>query len=321
MYGGLFGDLPAAKNDSGSSSQDQKNNDDGKGAEKKDILALTQDEDSDSRKKGDTDASSKTVKNPSVLKSLGVAGTSMAFVPSHLKRKRNTAINKNTTTAPQLSKPSALPISSIGNDSSTNQVKVPAVAMDLATTWKEETHPKPGSQQETHIHDPHAPATTTQSLSQQSLISASTGGEYAGSTTYPISGESQQQAVAVEPEALRRLHESVTEETAYDPFVPNDLLQYWERQAAVQERKELEREAKEAMEAQARMRKQLELERQKLEEAGDVNKLAEHQENRARIISSEGGRGRGRGVSNLPKWLVDKQKKEAEMRNMPERKE
>ena len=34
----------------------------------------------------------------------------------------------------------------------------------------------------------------------------------------------------------------------YDPYVPNDLLQYWDRQALAKERAALERETKEALE-------------------------------------------------------------------------
>ena len=311
MYGGLFGDLPAAKNDS-FSSKEKKNRNDGDGKEtegqqdkKKKINAIASDIDGSSKKKGGAEAVGKPVKNSSVLQSLGVAGTSMAFVPSHLKRKRNATSNK-ATSPPVFAKPSAPQNYSTINDT----VEVPAVAMDLAT-WQEETQLKSIGQHDTLVHEPHASATQTQKSSFSGNISFS---------DFPLSSNSPN-TVAAEPEALRRLHDSVTEDTEYDPFVPNDLLQYWERQAAVQERKELEREAKEAMEAQARMRKQLEVERQELERSGDVNKLAEHHENRARMIASGGGRGRGRGVSNLPKWLVDKQKEEAKLRNMPEGKD
>ena len=307
MYGGLFGDLPAAKNDT-ASSKEKKDDNDGteketkahQAEEKNATKLIAKDADGSSKNISGPEAVGNPVKNASVLQSLGVAGTSMAFVPSHLKRKRNATSNK-TAAPPVFIKPTAQPNNSTNNDT----VKVPAVAMDLAT-WQEETQLKTVGQQDAAVHDPHA---------TQTQKSASAGG--ASFSNHPSSGNSPK-VVVVESEDLRLLHDSVTEDMAYDPLVPNDLLQYWERQAAVLERKELEREAKEAMEVQARMRKQLEVERQELERSGDVNKLAEHH---ARIISSGGGRGRGRGVSNLPKWLVDKQKEEARLRNLPEGKE
>jgi len=84
----------------------------------------------------------------------------------------------------------------------------------------------------------------------------------------------------------------------YDPFVPNDLLDYWEKLAAKKHREHLERETKEALERQKEMRKQLEEERSEIRMGVNLN------------MATGMGRGRGRGLSNLPAWLVEEQRKE-----------
>ena len=84
----------------------------------------------------------------------------------------------------------------------------------------------------------------------------------------------------------------------YDPMVPNDLLEYWERKAVAAERERLEREKLEQLQQQDALRRQLDIERRALEQEGNAEKLA----------ANERQRGRGRGVSNLPAWLVAKQK-------------
>lgn len=121
----------------------------------------------------------------------------------------------------------------------------------------------------------------------------------------------EEPAIAQESEELRLLHEKA-KENLYDPFVPNDLLQYWERKAVVAERERLEQEQREKLELQTRLREQLEAERRSLAEKGDLKRMAEHQ-----MAGMGRGRGRGRGLSNLPAWLVEKQKKEAELGDLP----
>lgn len=101
-----------------------------------------------------------------------------------------------------------------------------------------------------------------------------------------------------ESEAMMQLHASVVD--IYDPHVPNDLLAYWDRKAMERERLELEREAKETLARQERLRQQLEQERASLEKSGNLDKLVEHRQQTTM--------GRGRGISNLPAWLVEKQK-------------
>jgi len=85
----------------------------------------------------------------------------------------------------------------------------------------------------------------------------------------------------------------------YDPYVPNDLLEYWETLAAKKHREKLERDTREALEQQKAMRKQLEEDRKALLQQATMGSSAPFPRQ---------ARGRGRGVSNLPAWLVEKQR-------------
>jgi hypothetical protein len=115
----------------------------------------------------------------------------------------------------------------------------------------------------------------------------------------------------------------------YDPYVPNDLLEYWETLAAKKHREKLEQETRDALDRQKLVRKQLEEDRERallnkdaMPPAGrgrGVTNMPAWMAERQRQGDSLGtggaaqpaGRGRGRGVSNLPAWLVEKQRKEA----------
>ena len=112
-----------------------------------------------------------------------------------------------------------------------------------------------------------------------------------------------------EPEQLRLLHERAKNQDPYDPLLPNDLLQYWEYRSLAVERERLFQEQQASMREKEELLQQLARERQQLEEAGDYDKVVEHQlQQRGRMT------GLGRGLSNLPAWLVEKQRKEAQER-------
>jgi hypothetical protein len=125
----------------------------------------------------------------------------------------------------------------------------------------------------------------------------------------------------------QQLQEQVKEDP-YDPMIPNDLLHYWEYKSMVQQRQEFEREKLETIQQQEALREQLKQEREQLvllaqkqqqqqqddDEQGidkcdrvDADRaIQEYEQRRAQSL------GRGRGVSNLPAWMVQKQKKETE---------
>lgn len=100
----------------------------------------------------------------------------------------------------------------------------------------------------------------------------------------------------------RRLRQIALDDP-YDPMVPNDLLQYWESKAVAVEREKLERQQLENIREQQLLRQRLERERRELEREGDVDRLVQYEQQH----------GRGRGVTNLPAWLLAKQKHASEL--------
>lgn len=105
------------------------------------------------------------------------------------------------------------------------------------------------------------------------------------STTFTTLSTAHPPQPEQEPDALRHLHDNVRD--PYDPLVPNDFLQYLERQKAQVERRRLEAEHQAALEEQRRLREQL--------YANPSSLVGDDYERRTM--------GRGRGVSNLPAWL------------------
>jgi hypothetical protein len=262
MYGGLFGDLPAAKNAS-------KEEDHGAG----DRSAVPKPPSDESNQ---IKASKEPMKSESsMVKSIGAAGTSMAFVPTAaLNRRRNN--ERPAPAAPSSFSFSLVPTSQRQDQPLSSQTETKRT--ELATGWSvqvEEAKPTLD------------PAADTD----------------ASSHTIPASIEPQEVNHA---DDHLDLHKKVSQDP-YDPMIPNDLLQYWENKALAVERERLEREAQETFEEQQRLRQQLEREREELHKAGNVDMLAEHHTKRSM--------GRGRGLSNLPAWLVEKQRKEREATN------
>lgn len=278
MYAGLFGDLPAAKSS--------------KGGESSTSVAMKKEEPQEEMATKDINENANNKKRrveepkkaPSLIQSLGVAGTSMAFIPSHLKRKRNfvkkaSSLSQTKSAATASSSPANVAIESQQTNSCAMTTKFAVLSDATAPDKKYSMHAlHTSNNDQVQVH----PSSTTAKTSNTNNINPT----------------------ATESEELRRLHGSVTD--PYDPLVPNDLLQYWERQAAVQERQEIEREARETFEQQQHLQKQLEYERKELEKTGDIDRIVEHRQRNA-----VPARGRGRGVSNLPAWLVEKQKLES----------
>jgi hypothetical protein len=208
----------------------------------------------------------------SMVKSIGTAGTSMAFVPTAaLNRRRN---NKRPAPAAPSSISFVQPPQRQYEEQLLSSEEPKASTSTLATGWS------------VHVDEaqPHS--------------------DPASSDTIPASVETHE--VKHTDDRLNDLQKLVSEDP-YDPMVPNDLLQYWENKALSVERERLEREACETLEEQQRLRQQLEREREELQKSGDVDRLVEYHTKRSM--------GRGRGLSNLPAWLVEKQRKEREVGN------
>jgi hypothetical protein len=143
----------------------------------------------------------------------------------------------------------------------------------------------------------------------------------AQSTINDSNNNNNQNLYYPESDVLTDLHEQAKQDP-YDPFVPNDLLAYWERKAVEQQRQKLFRERQQALEAQEQLRLRLEQERQQILASGNIDRIVEFQQQQQYSVpwndnssssSSSSGVGRGRGAAkNLPAWLVEKQRKERE---------
>jgi hypothetical protein len=253
MYGGLFGDLPPTKKEA---KEGKKPSDYGKVASAP-VVATT--------KKA---ANSST--SFSVIRNLGVSGTAVAFVPTAARRrnvKRPAASNLKTITASkQPAPPTAAHASSVVPTETNNYSSY--------TPLQEVIKTKEQSLKEAPAVDKTVP---------ESMLDESTLEESRNSSHQPPNENhhrSHDEQRCRQEESLQKQ----VEEDPYDPLVPNDLLEYWEHQAA-----------RRAWEAQQERRRKIERELQQLE---PVQKIASR------------GRGRG-GVSNLPAWLVERQRQEA----------
>ena len=285
MYGGLFGDLPSAKKSKQKESSPSV-------AAAGDGLFGSLPAASNSKRKPECDGSSASVqqnkspkilekKEPSIVSRLGTTGTAMAFIPRTAVRPRNQQQQKRAPAAPL---PSPFVPAALSASSTTNSAMTPAAKM--SSEWK-------------------VVKVENQNQSQTGKVDVhSENQQHANREEEEEEDEEEEEEDDEEEENRRRMHAKLTLEDPYDPLVPNDLLQYWERRALAKKREYLERERRETLEEQNRIRKVLAEERQELERKGDVDKLVEHR------MQHGMGRGRGRGVSNLPAWLVEKQRKQ-----------
>lgn len=315
MYGGLFGDLPAAKNS--------------KAGGESDTVGSSVSQDSSNKLKDDAGSSTAltggvtgvaitTAAKPAVT----VAASSVtAFVPTAATRKR-----RSTTSSRPLQQPASTnskdeaarppPSSFVAKPRSISAVSSNAPgSVSLATTTTIIRSAK--STEEDPCKSIHASeilpsekkhSEKTKTTDAPALQETSTNIYPQSNTVAPFLSESDQQ---------RRLRlKKLEEDDPYDPMVPNDLLQYWEKKAVEQQRLQLQAEQQRILAQQEQMRVQLERERQELSRKGQMEQLVEHRLQHSMAGSTVGsGHGRGRGVSNLPAWLVEKQRIEADQLN------
>jgi hypothetical protein len=297
-------------------------------------------------------ATSNTIQRPTgqILKGLGAAGTSMAFVPTATLHKRKRFLPNGTPAPPPT-------IKSVAPSTTNNNIN-PSLSPSLdpsapgtatagpATSYSQQTQQPPDSNGATAMST--ATTTTTTGISWISSDLVVTCQDDANSYHPSSNGAADNTANDDEKYDNASDYEDDDDdevyvediEDPYDPFVPNDLLQYWERKALAQERLDLEREAKEAIEQQERMRREVERQREELRQKGDYQQLLLQNHHpplqggtgtgggdmgggvfgygggfsttTSAGAAMGGGRGRGRGVSNLPAWLVEKQRMERE---------
>lgn len=361
MYGGLFGDLPAAKKRTSDSNANNGDEEETKrdpiGGGKATSGSSSTTEGIDAGKQSAVESST-VVSNSGMfaprasvpggqkksrldgrisssshqfLQTVGKAGTTMAFVPTAaLKRKHNPASKQqpaNRGPIKELETPAGHSSGSAPDISSTGScIVVPSSDMgDITTTivrkkpLSSSSTTTPPSVEAVNIHGGSSDNGFKDPMPDEKDHREETDLHVAGaSSSADRSQQHHQQQHATETSNASEITDP------YDPYIPNDLLQYWERQALAQERERLERETREALEKQRLLRERLERERQELEQSGNYQELIQRQittggdvgpatglpiRGNAMGDGSMGrGRGRGRGVSNLPAWLVEKQR-------------
>lgn len=315
----LFGDLPSAKNTSVNSNPinpDIKSNDESENplfgglppssstashatggsttaiAGSKNAASISHSNANNSKNSDVNNAVPKSNEKGSLVSSLGVAGTSMAFVPAAIAqaRKRKKMAQQQQQ---QQQQPTQTKIQKIQEQPSDNDIqnKEP----DETSKETDECNIIPENGREGAIEDDCQKISSR--ISQNSL----------DDTLDSNRNDTALQHEDQDPPHLRQLHASVTPEQTYNPHFPNDYLAYRERKKTERLRKDLEREARERLEKQEMLRKRIEEERRKIEESGDLEKIVESRLGGGQDVMGAGrGRGRGRGVNNLPAWLIQK---------------
>ena len=288
MYGGLFGDLPAAKNAKSTDKATKEKEEEGTSANTTTTTTTTttaNNNDTHNQTATSTKAFTGTTKTPSeppkqpssIVQHVGLAGTTMAFVPTAARRgavKRPIQQSNNNHKRRLISSES---ISSKKADSSTDSTRI-QINESLS------------------VNPPPPPQVTSSTTPSASSAAVST--VHSVTTGNKNNDMDQEHTWKLRQEALK---------DPYDPFVPNDLLLYWEQQAVVQETRQLRETQQRILQEQEDLRKRMQDERNQLLQQGEYDKLMEWSQG---TFASAASRGRGRGVSNLPAWLVQRQQQQ-----------
>jgi hypothetical protein len=266
----LFGDLPAAKNTPAHLVNTSSNN-----------TVATSTKNDVSAKQSAPPAPSKTTEEPkskSLVSSLGTAGTSMAFVPQALRKKKRVSQVPNQSEKKQ-------------RIESTAQVVVANQVQTSSTNVISEQKMQGSDTLSVPIID------SIIDIPKQSILHDNT-------TQEPSDTDEPEPYLENEPPSLRALHEAAKQDPhPYNPHTPNDYLAYRERKKTEAIKQDMQAAALAKIQAHEALRAKIQEERAKIEAEGDIEK----------IVASRGGgmgRGRGRGLSNLPAWLIQKQQQE-----------
>jgi len=347
MYGGLFGDLPAAKGEKRSTSQKEE---EGKGntqqkTSTKESSTKTQNTTSTttSNEKHESsntvvgkgflipNSTTKKIKaggggGPTLTQSIGTAGTTMAFIPTTIKRKKQTPHPSSSKSMSNVKKPAV----------STNTTATPTMAATTTTTTTTTTTIAVQKEQDQHqgpirVVDIHAPQHSIPSTSSLEDQASKNHGEISPESNLPHhpaprednkNNKYNYNDEKMEDENDYQYQDDDDDEEEepitdpYDPYVPNDLLQYWDREAKKEEQWHLEQEAQRALEQQRVLRKRLEEERQELL---SLQQQPSGQGEYGRGFASRlETTGRGRGLSNLPAWYVAQQQQQQQQDRLAE---
>ena len=220
-------------------------------------------------------------KSKSLVDSLGKTGTTMAFMPAALRKRKAPGAT---------ARPRKQATNSVQHDVSTLPNPKPNCAKSEITTNSCER----GSEEK------------DQSLRQEHKKNINI-------HEIPLSFEHIQDEYK-EPQHLIDLHAAVRSADMYNPMMPNDYLAYRQSKENKLINANLQKQAEKTLEMQQKLRDQIEDERQKAIASGDVSKIIESRLKNATEGAASGGmgrgRGRGRGLNNLPAWLVKKQQEQ-----------
>lgn len=265
MYGGLFGDLPPTKEQqqqgiAGTVNETQINASSTLGGNSTNAVK--------------DDPFSKQKKAPSsVVRQLGTSGTAVAFVPAAARRKnvKRPSTNSSSSSIKESHKHS--------NTATTSQELVSTTTLKVSAWVARPPETKQHQQDEDdalktdHNITPEHPAAVPMEATQ-----ASKSGDDDGVDPFTTGTSAY---------ITKHTHQS----DRYDPFLPNDLLEYWERKAA--------EETWRVQEAEQARRHQEQMEQ-----------MHRNQEQTRQLSTAEPPRGRGRGLSNLPAWMVEQQRRQ-----------
>eukprot|EP00554_Chaetoceros_debilis_P012578 CAMPEP_0194115798 /NCGR_PEP_ID=MMETSP0150-20130528/24667_1 /TAXON_ID=122233 /ORGANISM="Chaetoceros debilis, Strain MM31A-1" /LENGTH=295 /DNA_ID=CAMNT_0038806365 /DNA_START=46 /DNA_END=933 /DNA_ORIENTATION=- len=292
----LFDDLPAAKTDGDDSSSKVDTGKDGgpTPAEPRIVESSDKDKLNEASSLSSSSLSQKQQeqkkKGPSCVHAIGNAGTTMAFMPAALKRRR-----KASTVQP-VRRPKT---SSTSNSNSANKTPV-AVILPHAQEGNSSVlaHDESSKQNSSDAGIPTSTTTTTTT------------------TMLPLHEQVDEYK---ESQELVDLHASVRTADIYNPMMPNDYLAYRQRKENEMIRADIEEQAKKTREMQKKLRSQIEEERQRAIKTGNFDKMVGDDEASRMGRGRGAGRGRGRGMSNLPAWLVKKQQEKKQNDGGPSR--
>jgi hypothetical protein len=393
MYGGLFGDLPAAKKKGSSASQQLIHSSASTTTTTTTVAAAASSTDAVPSASGGTTLPPTTTKTvmggdamtklatgpttqwqpqqqqPSILQTVGQAGTSMAFVPTAaMKRKKPHRLAAKSVDEPRAKKMMSLATAEEeGNakDATESMSTTPTLPseqpslrnheMSLTTVTttivrtKQQQQPLKSQSGNMDIHrgDPTNDFVITTERNDHAPQNMDDNGNgntdsfVNPATTLPLDHHRHYYATEDNTSTTSASASAIEITDPYDPFMPNDLLQYWEMQAATEERERIEQETREALENQRLLRERLERERQELLKQQQQQQHRNHDQAsgdsgasvvvvgrggadapavvessydsiRMEMMGRGRGGGRGRGVSNLPAWLIEQQRREAE---------
>lgn len=306
----LFGDLPSVKNPRKLSSTDQTSsscellNENANSLTSSIVVAAAD------------NVCSRVSKELSLVGTIGSVGTTRGFLPTALLRKSGATAATNGPVA---------------GGASVQKVKVTKTSVAVRTDsveWLGEATISNLTERQSEKND----------VTSNNDNGAISGAEKRQQEDFSAEG----QECSSETEELAMLHASVTD--PYDPFIPNDYLEYCEEKRREVERRELEEATRETLRQQQIIREQIAEERRKMIETGDyqsvissvINRHAQdtqisgpsmvpitgqNSDIKDKVESSSVSvsttqnpklkMGRGRGVHNLPAWLLQKTQEES----------